>query len=405
MESKSKEGKRKRFSFRYEPRLYAKLQSIHNKTMTRSEPAETVPEQAVGDSPARHSFVLLGHASQGGPVLIRAGHTLVCGQTGSSGKTTCIEKLLSRWPGNENRKKKIVAFITKEEEVFQDFRRIRPYINTKPDSDFLSLVIESMFIIERRPLISKKISLTLAELCHNTKTLGKVLKNANKMLKKVKDRDKLKRDVCIILRHCLTRIFPHQGQINQDEIFYDRSDANDSKVAEDIDFDDNNDNVVMDISAFSDEVRTLVIGSVAYEILKHHQDAILVVPDGWAIFATDGMSLGRFQIESLISEGLQKRNHVIIESLDIERIPLHVRRQMTAILLGYQLWWDEAKLEIRALRDLASFMRRTRTRVTIQKPFLTRFDIQRLQRGEFYAFPSFIEGNDTGNLNKVIVKS
>jgi hypothetical protein len=396
MEGKPKGGKRKRISFRYDPRLFSRLESIYSQVVAGKpvEQAAFHDGQQAAYSPSR--LILVGYGLEARkPVLIKEGHILVCGMPQKSGKTTCIEGLLSRWPGNGNRKKKIIAFITKRgENSFPSHRKAEPFINTEPDPDFLSPVVESMLVVNRRPQISKKINLIVAELCNNAKSLKQALKNVTRMQKKVGYSDKLKRDTCIALHYYLTDVLPRQDYNPNEE-------KPDFKTSLNFEYNGDNNNVVINLSEFSQELQTLVMGSVAYELLNHHRDAILVVPDGWKMFDTDGTSLGRFHVESLIAEGPRNRNHVIIESTDIEDIPLHIRRQMYAIVLGYQAWGDEAKIGIRALRNLASQMRQNRTMKGLEKPFLTRFDIQRLRVGEFYAFPSLIEDQGVWKANKV----
>ncbi len=402
MEGRPKNGKRRRISFRYDPRVFSKLQSIY--AQTNSEPikhaAFLAGQQTIPDMPP--SRVLLGHNTQEEqpkPVFIREGHTLVCGIAYSSRKTTCIEGLLSRWPGNEQRSKKIVAFITKRgENTFSDYRKVDPFINRDPDPDFLSLVVESMLMVKRRPMISRKINLTMAELCQNAKSLKQVLKNAIRMEKKANERDdRLKRNICILLRDYLENTLPNPDQPSKEE------QEPGFKFSKCLDFNGNN-GVVINTSHLSEEVQTLAFGSVAYELLKHHQDSILVVSDGWKVFASYAHSLGRFLVESLIEQGPRNRNYVIIESGSIDDIPLHIRRQMSTILLGYQSSGEEAIDEIRALRDLAKYMRQSKViKAAIEKPHLTRLDIQRLKIGQFYAFPSCVEDEDTWRLNKVVV--
>lgn len=387
MEGKPKDGKRRRVSFRYDPRIFSKLESICSQA--GGEPAEQAAfhgsQQIVKDSP---SLVLLGCTikARPKPVFLREGHVLVCGMPQQSGKTRCIEGLLSRWPGNEYKKKKIIAFISKQEAVYSGFRRIKPFINTNPDPDFLSLLVESILVVHRRPQVSRKINLIMAELCHNAKSLKQVLKNATRMQKKVRYRDRIKRDACIVVNHYLAGVFP-QGQ--------------DPRFAQRLEFNGNN-NLVINLNHFSTQIQTLVIGSVAYEILKHQQEAVLVVPDGWTMFDPDGASLGRFHVESLISEGSQNRSYVVIESGFIGDIPPHIRRQMSTILLGYQLWGEEARDGIRALRNLAKHFQRSKPiKAVMEEPLLTRFDIQKLKVGEFQAFPSYLEEMGVWRVNKI----
>ncbi len=231
-----------------------------------------------------------------------------------------------------------------------------------------------------------KINLIMVELCHNAKSLKQVLKNATRMQKKVRCRDRIKRDVCIVVNHYLAGVFP-QGQ--------------DLRFAQRLEFNGNN-NVVINLNHFSKQIQTLVIGSVAYEILKHQQEAVLVVPDGWAMFDPDGASLGRFHVELLISEGSQNRSYVVIESGFIGDIPPHIRRQMSTILLGYQLWGEEARDGIRALRNQSKHFQRSKPmKAIMEKPLLTRFDIQKLKVGEFQAFPSYLEEMGVWRFNKI----
>jgi hypothetical protein len=406
MERKRSNGKRRRVSFRYDPRVFTRLQQICSQVSAGGgkqieRAAFDVGQQRKNGKDSRLSLLLLGYTveAQPKPAFIREGHVLVLGLPQSSGKTTCIEGLLSKWPGNEHKKKKIIAFISKRgEETFSGFRKIDPFINTNPDADFLSLVVESVLVVKRAKHVSRKINLIMAELCHNAKSLNHVLRNATRMrkrLEKEKYSDKLRRDVCKLVECYLSDILPNQGRPSQEDAEF--------KFANSIQFDgtDNN-NVVMNISGLEDEVQTLVIGSVAYEVLKNHPDALLVVPGAWTIFLSNGSSLGRFHIESLIAEGAHNGNYVITESVIIEEVPLHVRRQMSTILLGYQFAGEEAIDEIRALRDLAQRFQQNRAiRATVEKPLLTRHDMRRLKIGEFCAFPSYVVEKGNWGLNKV----
>lgn len=195
------------------------------------------------------------------------------------------------------------------------------------------------------------------------------------MRKKAGYNDRLKRNTCTALQYYLTTILPRDPK------------GADFKFTNSFEFNGDNDNLVIDLSQLSEQAQTLVIGSIAYEILNRHQDTILVVPDGWTMFDSTGASLGRLHIESLISKGSQNRNYVVIESDSIEDIPMHLRRQMSTIILGYQSWADEVRIKIRALRDLASHLRRNRIMKGVEKPFLTRFEIQRLKIGNSMHFP------------------
>lgn len=56
------------------------------------------------------------------------------------------------------------------ENVFSSFRMIDPYINTNPDPDFLAPVVESILVKRKKPQVSRKINLIMAELCHNAKS-------------------------------------------------------------------------------------------------------------------------------------------------------------------------------------------------------------------------------------------
>lgn len=63
----------------------------------------------------------IGYAEE---VSLAPAHTLVCGLTRESGKTTAIEGLLARWAA-----KKILVFVCKNgEDVFQRYRKISPFL-------------------------------------------------------------------------------------------------------------------------------------------------------------------------------------------------------------------------------------------------------------------------------------
>lgn len=89
------------------------------------------------------SEVLLGfEVGSGCEVRVPFAHTVVCGQTQASGKTTTLEGMLSR-TGNPPRP--ALAFLTKRAEgAFVDSSRIPPYFRDRADWQFVESILEAM---------------------------------------------------------------------------------------------------------------------------------------------------------------------------------------------------------------------------------------------------------------------
>src|SRR5271170_6745173 len=75
----------------------------------------------------------------GKTIHIPVAHTLICGVTQKSGKTTALQALVDR---SENRY--AVAFITKRaESAFHDARKIQPYFTENSDWQFVESLLEA----------------------------------------------------------------------------------------------------------------------------------------------------------------------------------------------------------------------------------------------------------------------
>lgn len=87
--------------------------------------------------------ILLGfEVGSGKAVRVPFAHTVVCGQTQASGKTTTLEAMLSR-TGNPLRP--ALAFLTKRaESAFVGAHSIPPYFRDRADWQFVESILEAM---------------------------------------------------------------------------------------------------------------------------------------------------------------------------------------------------------------------------------------------------------------------
>jgi hypothetical protein len=92
----------------------------------------------------------------------------------------------------------------------------------------------------------------------------------------------------------------------------------------------------MNLERFSEEAQSLIIQSVADEVLKTMRDTILVVPEAWKFIPQKYNNPCKRVIESYIRQGATNNNFIWIDSQDmagVDKLPL---KQISTWILGYQ---------------------------------------------------------------------
>lgn len=254
----------------------------------------------------------------GEPVSIDPSHLIVTGVTQKSGKTTTVEALISRSG------KKAIVFRTKPgEKGITRGTKIRPFFRERSDYRFVKNLIEASskekLKIERG---------TLMRLCKGTGKLEDIQQKVQDRLAgdKGKKPTGLKLDIFTILEHYLENVIP---QIRQAEL--SRELALEDGVN------------IMDLEELGDEVQSLVISSVADEVLNNHTDTVLVIPEAWKFLPQRRGNPCKQSVEAFIRQGATNGNLIWIDSQDMSGVDKQPLKQVSTWLLGYQSERNEVK--------------------------------------------------------------
>src|SRR3990167_9245953 len=100
---------------------------------------------------------------------------------------------------------------------------------------------------------------------------------------------------------------------------------------------------IMNLERFSEEAQSLIIQSVADEVLKTMKDIIIVIPEAWKCIPQKDNNPCKRVVESFIRQGATNNNFDWIDSQDmagVDKIPL---KQISTWILGYQSERNEVK--------------------------------------------------------------
>ncbi len=260
--------------------------------------------------------ILLGYEVKSAkPVNIKTSHLIVTGVTQLSGKTTTLESLIKRSG------LKAIVFKTKVgEKSFSQGTEIPPFFRDRSDYDFVRSLIEAY---AREKLNIEKG--TLMKLCKGSASLLEIKQRVDETIAGGKLRG-LKEEIYTRLQHYLENLIP--------QIQY----ANLSRTLNL--FDGLN---IMNLERFTEEAQSLIIQSVADEVLKNMREVILVIPEAWKFLPQKYNNPCKRSVESFIRQGATNRNYVWIDSQDmsgVDKIPL---KQISTWILGYQTERNEVK--------------------------------------------------------------
>ena len=260
--------------------------------------------------------ILLGYeVGTGDRVDISPSHLIVTGVSQLSGKTTTLEALIKRSG------LKAVVFKTKiGEKSFSEGTETPPFFRDRSDYEFVRSLIEAY--AKEKLFLEKG---TLMRLCKGSGSLLEIKKRVDDTLVEGKLRG-LKEEIYTRLQHYLENLIP-QIQF-----------ANLSKVL------DLSDGInIMNLERFSEEAQSLVIQSVADEVLKTMKCVVLVIPETWKFLPQKYNNPCKRVVERFIREGAANRNFVFLDSQDmagVDKIPL---KQVSTWILGLQTEKNEVK--------------------------------------------------------------
>jgi len=248
-------------------------------------------------------------------VGIKPSHLIVTGLTQLSGKTTTLEALIKRSG------LKAVIFKTKiGEKSFTEGTEIAPFFRDRSDYEFVKSLIEAY--AKEKLFLEKG---TLMRLCKGSASLVDIKKRVDDELAEGKLRG-LKEEIHTRLQHYLENLIPQIQYANLSSTLDVREGVN-----------------IMNLERFSEEAQSLIIQSVADEVLKTMKGVIIVIPEAWKFIPQKYNNPCKRVVESYIRQGATNQNFVWIDSQDmagVDKVPL---KQISTWILGYQAERNEVK--------------------------------------------------------------
>jgi hypothetical protein len=260
--------------------------------------------------------IKLGYEVKTGKVVtVQPSHLIVTGVTQQSGKTTTLEALIKRSG------QKAIVFKTKiGEKSFTDGTIVPPFFRDRSDYEFVKSLIEAY---NREKLFLEKG--TLMGLCKGSSSLLDVKKRVDDKMTEGKLRG-INAEIYQRLQHYLEQLIPQIQYANFSKTLEMRDGIN-----------------IMNLERFKEEVQSLIIMSVAEEVLTNHRGIILVIPEAWKFIPQKYNNPCKRVVESFIRQGAASENYIWIDSQDmagVDKIPL---KQLSTWILGYQSERNEVK--------------------------------------------------------------
>ncbi len=260
--------------------------------------------------------IKLGYEIKTGKEIgIKPSHLIVTGVTQLSGKTTTLEALIKRSG------LKAIVFKTKiGEKSFTEGTEVTPFFRDRSDYEFVKSLIEAY---AREKLFLEKG--TLMRLCKGSSSLVDIKKRVDDELAEGKLRG-LKEEIHTRLQHYLENLIPQIQYANFSSTLDIREGVN-----------------IMNLERFSEEAQSLIIQSVADEVLKTMKGVIIVIPEAWKFLPQKYNNPCKRVVESYIRQGATNNNFIWIDSQDmagVDKIPL---KQISTWILGYQSERNEVK--------------------------------------------------------------
>lgn len=262
------------------------------------------------------SNIKLGYEIEtGNEVFVKPSHLIVTGITQLSGKTTTLEALIKRSG------LKAIVFKTKiGEKSFTEGTEISPYFKDRSDYDFVKSLIEAY--------AKEKIHLekgALMQVCKGAGSLIDIKKRVDDKMSDGKLRG-LKEEIYIRLQHYLENLIPQIQYANFSKVL---------NLVEGIN--------IMNLERFTEEAQSLIIESVANEVLKTSKDVILVIPEAWKFLPQSYNNPCKLAVISFIRQGATNNNFIWIDSQDMAGVDKSPLKQISTWILGYQAERNEVK--------------------------------------------------------------
>jgi hypothetical protein len=267
------------------------------------------------------SDILLGfEVGTGKEVRVPYAHTVVCGQTQASGKTTTLEGMLSR-TGDPPRP--ALAFLTKRaESAFAEAHRIPPYFRDRADWQFVESILEAM--MRERMKYQRE---WIIRVCQGATSLEQVAKNVDLALygggRGRKAATGYAAGMYLQLSEYFKLLMPELRRLKLNMA------TQGSKLTLDPGLN------VMDLSEYSTEMQSLAIASAMEEIYRR-RNVITVIPEAWEFLPQSRNTPVKMAGEALIRKGAAAQNFMWLDSQDITGVDKRVLKQVGVWILGVQ---------------------------------------------------------------------
>ncbi len=261
-------------------------------------------------------MIKLGYEIETGKeVGIKPSHLIVTGLTQLSGKTTTLEALIKRSG------LKAVIFKTKiGEKSFTEGTEVPPFFRDRSDYEFVKSLIEAY--AKEKLFLEKG---TLMRLCKGSASLVDIKKRVDDELAEGKLRG-LKEEIHTRLQHYLDNLIPQIQYANLSSTLDVKEGIN-----------------IMNLERFSEEAQSLIIQSVADEVLKTMKGVIMVIPEAWKFLPQKYNNPCKRVVESYIRQGATNNNFIWIDSQDMAGVDKTPLKQTSTWILGYQSEINEVK--------------------------------------------------------------
>jgi len=220
-------------------------------------------------------------------VMVRYSHLIVTGITQLSGKTTTLEALIKRSG------LKAVVFRTKiGEKTLTEGTETPPFFRDRSDYEFVKSLIEAY--AKEKLFIEKG---TLMRLCKGSASLIEIKRRVDEALAGGKLRG-LKEEIHTRLQHYLENLIPQIQYANLSKTLTLYDGIN-----------------IMNLERFSEEAQSLIIQSVADEVLKTMRDIVIIIPEAWKFLPQKYNNPCKRVVESFIRQGATNNNFIWIDSI------------------------------------------------------------------------------------------
>lgn len=301
--------------------------------------------------------ILLGYEiGSGKEVFVPFAHTVVCGQTQASGKTTTLEGMLSR-TGETPRP--ALAFLTKRaESAFADAHLIPPYFRDRADWQFVESILEAM--MRERMKYERQ---WIIRVCQGARSLEQVAQNVDHALygdgtKHKKAATGFAAGMYLQLSEYFKLLMPELRRLKLE--MSERG----AKLTLDPGLN------VMDLAEYSTEMQSLAIASAMEEVYRM-RGVITVIPEAWEFLPQSRNTPVKMAGEALIRKGAAAGNFMWLDSQDITGVDKRVLKQVGVWILGVQ----------REINEVEHTLDQMAVPKKLKPPIE---DVMQLRRGQFF---------------------